>query len=188
MKKKFQLGGIAALTLIGSLTSTQAQTASTDPVGYTTETLEQGFNLIGITLHQPVIAAGVIDDVAASSVTENDVTFTDAGLLGTSGSATYILEITSGTLAGSIQDITAWTANVLTTPDDLLAAGLQVGDTYQIRKASTLADVFGADNSAGLQGVADFNSTNADIVYLTNNSGGFDRLFLLHKQQPAWNN
>jgi hypothetical protein len=169
--KKLQIAGFSALTLLGSMSAMHAQ-ATTTPVGYTTETLAQGFNLIGLTLHQPVSTSGAFTTVADVGVTDTNGDFITA--LGASGSATYILEIKTGALAGSIQDITEWTATTLTTPDDLLAAGALATDTYSIRKATTIADAFGESNTAGfLAG----NASSADIIWIPNGSGGFDKFY-----------
>lgn len=141
---------MAALLLGASGLYAQETTAYTKPSGFVTHTLKAGeFNLLGITLHEAVNAGGSFTAVAGTSLTDTNSDF-DAVL--TSGE-TYILEITEAVdtgLVGTIQVITSWTGSVITTPDDLPADGLAVGDKYQIRKAASLTSIFGADNSAGL--------------------------------------
>ena len=104
MMKNTTITTIAA-ALIGA-SGAMAQTAFSPIVGYTTETINQGFNYIGLTLHEPVAIAGSIDAVASgsggSTLTENDVDL--ISVLGASGSTTYILEITSGPLEGTVQE------------------------------------------------------------------------------------
>lgn len=143
--------------------------AATTPVGYTTETFKAGqFNIFGLTLHNPVLATGQIDAVSGATLTDDEVDF-DAVL--TSG--TYIMEITSGVLEGGIQDVTVWSGNTITTPQDL-SADLVIGDTYQIRAAKTIGEVFGVSNQAGLQ---QGDVSTADMLWIPNGAGGFKKYY-----------
>ncbi|MBN8458706.1 MAG: hypothetical protein J0M04_12800 [Verrucomicrobia bacterium] len=144
-------------------------TAYTTPVGYVTQTLGQNYNLIGLTVHQPTIAAGVIDAESTSSVTDNEVNF---GTLLTAG-ASYVLELGDGT----IQEITAWSGSVLTTPEDITANITPGTTTYKLRKASTISDVFGATNSAGLSPDTDGSLTGTDTVLVLNAAGNFETIY-----------
>lgn len=191
-----------AIAVAGVLTAlpgvVEAQTAAAPVVGTQTQTLIQGFNYIGLTLHKEIIVSGTIDAVASNDngtagdvsddygiITENDVALTTP--LGASGSATYILEITSGSLSGTIQEVTSWTNNTITIPDDLAAESLVSGTTYQIRRACTIADVFGPSNSAGLKPTAAFNSTEADLIYLPDGMGGFKQYYYSsHPSYSGW--
>lgn len=153
-----------------------AQTAYTTPVGYTTKTLKPNiFNLVGLTLHNPTVAAGVIDAVTSSSVTVNEVNFTTTLTEG----STYVLELADGT----VQEITSWSGSVLTTPDDISGLVTPATTTYKIRKASTVSDVFGATNSAGLTPSVDGDfSVNTDLVLIFNGSA-FDTVFYINDGQ-----
>lgn len=184
----FTLGAM----LVGAAASQAQTTAVTKPSGYVTHTLKAGqFNLIGLTLHEPVIAAGVLEDVvpndngtpgASSPEVDDDFSVltddqVDFGAVLTAGK-TYILEITDAadtSLNGTIQEVTVWDNNTITTPQDLHAEGLRAGDKYQLRAAKTISDIFGATNSAGLK--ASTNSGGADVVWLSNVGGGFDKIF-----------
>ena len=169
---------ITMITLAGALLSTAVSaqtTAYSKPSGYVTHTLKAGqFNLIGLTLHEPVTVSGIFETVNGTSLTDDDVDF-DSTL--TAGK-TYILEITENTadptMVGVIQEVTSWTGNTLTTPADLDTDGLATGAKYQLRAAKTIADVFGANNEAGL--LAATNITSADVVWLPNGSG-FDKFY-----------
>ena len=162
---------IAAATACG-LASTVAQTAYTNPVGYSTKTLKPGiFNLVGATLQNPTAAAGVLDAVAAApnSVTDNEVNFTTT----LTGGATYVLEFADGT----VQEITAWSGSVLTTPDNLSGVVTPSSTTYTLRKASTVSDLFGATNSVGLTASVDGDFTaNTDLLLIFNGSS-FDTVY-----------
>lgn len=154
-----------------------AQTTATSPiVGYTTQTIKSGqFNLVGLTLHEAAVAAGTLETVGTTSVTDTGAGF---GTLLTAGK-TYILEIvdTGSPLNGIIQEITAWSGDNLTTPQNLNSLGLAPGTKYSLRPAPTLSDLFGATNTLGLNGTDSFNSNVADLIYVPNGTGGFDRFF-----------
>ena len=170
---------IATTTLIALLWSSatiHAQSSYTKPVGYVTHTLKAGqFNLIGLTLHEPVIISGAFETVATTTLTDDDVTF-DTRL--TTGK-TYILEIKdaeNASLNGAVQQVTSWSGNTLTTPDDLGTDGLVDGDSYQLRASVTIADIFGTNNEAGLAATSNYSINEADVVYIPNGNG-FDRVF-----------
>lgn len=141
---------MAALLLGASGLYAVETTAYTKPSGFVTHTLKAGqFNLIGLTLHEAIIASGSFTTVAGTSLIDSNLDF-DSILI---AEGVYILEITEASdsaLVGTMQEITEWSGNTITTPSDLDASGLVAGDKYQLRKAASLSSVFGADNSAGL--------------------------------------
>jgi uncharacterized protein (TIGR02597 family) len=151
-----------------------AETAYTTPVGYVTETLAPSRdNLIGLTVHSPTVAAGTLDSATSNSVTDAAVNF---GTLLTSGS-TYILEINNGSGEGYIQEITAWTGSTLTTPQNISSVVVGGTTTYQVRKAPTISEIFGATNSVGLTASADGSTTSADVILIPDGLGGFVNVF-----------
>jgi hypothetical protein len=181
MKSKLFLSIFAAATC-GLAYS--AETAYTTPVGYVTKTLKPNiFSLVGVTLHNPTVAAGILDAVTSgpNTVTDNQVDFTATLSVG----STYILELGDGT----VQEITSWSGNVLTTPDDISGLVTPATTKYKLRKASTVSDVFGATNSAGLTPSVDgdftvntdlvliFNGASFDTVYYINDGGGTEGWF-----------
>lgn len=146
-----------------------AQTAYTTPVGYTTQELAPNqFNLIGVTLHQPSIAAGVLDAESSNSVTDNEVNFTT--LLAAGG--TYVLELPNGV----IQEVISWSGSVLTTADNITGSVVPGSTTYILRRADTISSIFGATNSAGLTASADGDLTTCDVVQIYNGTG-FDTVY-----------
>jgi hypothetical protein len=178
MKPIYSYALLAAFAAVGSALAVDA---TTTPVGYKTEVLHTGqFNLIGLTLHRPTISAGILIAENSGYVTAGTVSpasTTDfVALLGTPGPTmpTYILELADG----SIQEITSWTSDgKLTTPQDITSYVTPGTSTYTLRKASTISDVFGATNTAGLQSTTEFDPGQADIVYVPNGSGGSDQFF-----------
>jgi hypothetical protein len=64
---------LLALALTGA---SQAQTAVyTAPVGYTSHTLKQGINALGLTLQTPALATGAFETVTPTTLTDNNVTY-----------------------------------------------------------------------------------------------------------------
>jgi hypothetical protein len=147
-----------------------AQTATTKPVGYRTETVKAGvFNLLSSNLDNPVGAAGTIDTIAGATLTDNEANYTAAFTAG----EPITLKITDGANAGITQDVTAFTAKTLTTAQDISAL-LAAGVKYEVRKTPTVASTFGATNTAGLaQGTA----TSADVLWIPNGAGGYTRVY-----------
>jgi len=147
-----------------------AQTATTKPVGYRTETVKPGvFNLLSPNLDNAVGAAGTIDTIAGATLTDNEANFTAAFTAG----APVTLKITSGANAGITADVTSFTATALTTAQDISAA-LTAGVSYEARKTPTIASLFGATNGAGLLAGS---SASADIVWVPNGTGGYDQIY-----------
>jgi len=144
-------------------------TAYTTPVGYTTTVLAPNqFNLIGLNVHQPTIASGILDTESSTSVTDAEVNFTT---LLTQGQ-TYVLELPSGV----IQEVTAWSGSTLTTSNDITGSVVPSTTTYKLRRASTVGDVFGLTNSAGLTPSTDGDLTTCDLIQIFNGTG-FDTIY-----------
>ena len=131
MKSRFALTILAAVALTGI--SPAQTTARTKPVGYTTQTLAANRqNLVGINLMTPVIASGFFTAVSGTTFSDTNTDFTQAITAG----KTAVLEITSGTAAGTVQDFVSWNGNSITLPAAI--SGAAIGDTYRIRLAPTL--------------------------------------------------
>lgn len=144
-----------------------------------TQTLHTGFNLVGLTLHSSPAASGAIGTVTSSLLSDPKLNLTpQAGAL-------YILEITSGTGNGVAQEIAA--ANIssgsIILTDNITAMGVVSGDSYLLRKAPTLEDIFGTVDSPLKKGAT---PGAADIVWIPNGAGGYDRYFL--NTFNAWRN
>jgi hypothetical protein len=174
MKTTFYSLALAAVScgIVGAQT-----TAFTTPVGYETTTLVQGFNNVGIRVHAPTKAAGTLDVIGASSVQDTTVGVNFLTSLGAVGPL-HILEITSGAAVGTVSEISTWTADTITTVDNLVTAGVLATDTYAIRKAPTLEEIFGAVPASSVL-TANANSAVADIVWVpTAVPGSYTQYFL----------
>jgi len=149
--------------------------AYSKPAGFVTHTLKaQQLNLIGLTLHEPVVYSGSFDAVEGLALRDSNADY-DATLISDSS---YVLEIvdnpTDPSLNGVIQVITDWTAQEITTTADLAGDGLAAGAEYNLRAPKTISDVFGSSNSAGL--TAGANMASADVIWL-HNGVGFDKFY-----------
>lgn len=155
-----------ALVVLFASSSAFAQTpAYSKPSGYTTQNLAaNSFNLVGINVQTPPVVAGTLTDVNGANLTDTDVDFTST----LDASRTYVLEIKSGpgTADGTVQDFASWTGNTITLPGAI--SGITLGDSYSVRVAPTLGEVF-----TGTSITAGFTSLGADIVWIPNGSGGY---------------
>ena len=171
-KSKLVMKNITTFALMSAFASVAATAAVTDPVGYVTHTVTSGvFNLVGPTVHQPKAVASSFDDTSGGTALVDSTTDFDAVL--TAGT-TYVLQITSGAASGLVQEVTSWSGNTINTPQDLTTLGLLDDDAYQVRKASTLSDLFGAANEAGLQ---EGDITTADVIWVPTGSGAFAKFY-----------
>jgi len=160
MKTKLSLLGIIA-SLSAVVTVSAQDSAVTKPVGYHTETiLGEAFTLLGINVGNAVSAAGDFD---ADSAQDNDVDFTT---LLTVGSPYTVQNTTTGESAS----VTSFDANSLTTT----LGNISSGDSYEIRKDSTVNDIFGENNAAGL-GEGDQGS--ADVCWIPQTDGSFVQVY-----------
>lgn len=155
------------------------QTAYTTPVGYATQELKQGVNLVGLTLQTPTLAAGKFETITATTAIDNNITY--APIAG----RVYVLEITSGALTGAIFEVPAAnisgsTITITTVPaTDLVALGLTTSDTYKLRLAPSLVDIFTLNTyAAGGVLAAAVNIANSDVVSIPTGPGTYDKYFL----------
>lgn len=155
-------------------------TAFTTPVGYSGESLQQGMNLVGFTLHKRVISLGTVSSITPDSVTlaESLPEKSSAHDLPLTPGLTYILEITTGAKAGVIQEITAWQGLRLTVAEDLGKAGVAAGDQFRLRRAATLNEVFDPRNTTLQSGP---NPAQADVIFIPEGEsfGQFRQCFIL---------
>jgi hypothetical protein len=177
MKTLIPLTALAALVASGTI---HAQTpAFSKPSGYTTQALSQGTNLVGISLQTPSIASGKFESITSTTLTDNEVTYSPIS------GRTYILEMTSGSQVGSIFEVPAAnisgsTITITTVPaTNLTTLGLTTNDTYNLRVAPTLVDIFSLTPlaSGGVLHAA-LNVANSDIVFVPVSPGVFERYFL----------
>jgi hypothetical protein len=101
-------------------------------------------------------------------VTLEDTAATDFTTILNDPAATYVVEILDGAAAGEVAEIT----NIQpTTFDTAGTLNVAAGDSYQLRTAPTLNEVFGTSLTGS------FNAAAADVVWLPNGAGGFNTYF-----------
>jgi uncharacterized protein (TIGR02597 family) len=147
-----------------------AQGVATNPVGYITLDIagtggvgSSAVSVLGAPLQNAVDVAGALTGVSGTTLTSSTAAF------GSYAGAHYI-QITSGSNVGVITTVLSSTATTLTTADDI--STLITGDeNFEIRAYTTLADVFGAANEAGIGSGASSALADELLVY---NGEGFD--------------
>ena len=175
--------GLSAL-LMGSAA---AQSSVSQPVGYETITVPNGFSYAGLRLHAAPIGSGAATTVAGTTITvANGIV--DAMVAGT----TYIFEVIDGDAVGAVVLVETFDAvsDTLTLGDDI-SGDFVNGNSFIIRPAATLASVFGSDNSAGLDS-GEAGPGGADSVWIPDGTGGFDRYYFddlnATSFDPSWSN
>lgn len=174
--KHFKLLGCAALSCLFAFV-TQAQSVSSTPVGYVTQTINAGtgtgrvFTPIALPLYSPSSVANATGDIG--SVSSTGFTVNGANFPTLSDAATpYAVRITSGTLAGVNFHISANTADSITVDFSLSSAsstsGLAADDTYEIIDVDTLNSLLGGPADGVIFSAA--TQADADVVYVF--SGG----------------
>lgn len=166
--KKLTITTLSAILL--SAVGAHAE-AYTKPIGYETLTIEPGFNMVGVRLHEPVLGTGTLGAPSGSNLPTDladlDVVIGDDATVGM-----VIIEVTSGDNAGMIIECDTWTGANFTGVAGL-TADLE-GDVFQARLAPTLAGLFGADNSAGFQ---QGTLTTADVIWVASGAGSFNKYY-----------
>jgi uncharacterized protein (TIGR02597 family) len=164
---------VAAYALTVTDAFSQAE-STTDPVGLIELPISGGspaspkLSLVSPTLTRPVSWQGSITAISGTTISVDGAPWTAGQFNGSNG--VYYVEVisaTDATKSGALSDISATTASTVTTADDLTSPTIfaKVGDTIKIRKHVTISDVFGATNSAGLQGSFDASLADQILVY-----------------------
>ncbi len=119
----------------------------------TTGSQSPAYSYLGLSLTNPTSYTGTITTWDGPSITQPQAPWSDDQFNGANGE--FFLEITSGPNAGFMTDILATDGATKTlTLDDDLSALLQGGEAFRIRGHRTIADVFGPNNEAGLNGAS----------------------------------
>jgi uncharacterized protein (TIGR02597 family) len=141
-----------------------------------------------------VAAQGASTAIGTNTVTDTTSTWTDnqynGVVIGTTTYPAYFVEITGptgGSGIGTMYDITgtnAATHTVTVTPN--LAAGIAAGATYRIRPHWTISSVFGATDTAGLQGGTSPSLADKILVYNTTTAGYDSYYYKTNGTTPGW--
>jgi hypothetical protein len=161
--------GLSAL-LAGSAA---AQESASKPVGYETLTVANGFNYLGLRLHEAPVASD-----AAVAVDGATITVPDGVADALDASTSYLFEVTGGDAAGAVVTVASFdaAADTITVSDAAISDDFFEGEAFTIRPAATLASVFGAANESGLDSGGG-GPVGADQVWVPDGAGGFDKFY-----------
>jgi len=180
MKTSHLLSFPLAIALAVATTNAHATSSYTDPVGYNTVVVPGNqISIASFNLTQPTLYQRAITDFDGAVIFDDDQAWPAAGELpagelgavNSDNKSLYYVEFRSGEFAeGLIIDIVAVDReeNSLTLADDVSIL-LDGDESYAIRKHTTFADAFGADNSAGFK--AGTTAGSADKLYWINSNG-----------------
>lgn len=177
---------IVSLALTIALPSLHAQTATTDPVGFTTVNITAGTGtakrntffslpLLEVPTTFTGKVAGTVTSVTATTISDSSANWA-AGSLSQAASP-YVVMMTSGGAKGAMFLVSSTAPNTATTltvssndttqVPNLSTLGVATGDTYKIFACDTLSSFFGAPSPSGVLGGASQNS--ADTIIITVN-------------------
>ncbi len=161
--------------LLFGVTAVSAQTttatATTIPSGYVTHIISPGFNMLGLTVHNPVLLSGLLGQPAGEEL-PTDVADLSVALGNSTADSMVIIEITGGDNDGTVIEALSWSAAKFTGISGLDAS--LSGDTFQVRMAPSISDLFGASNSAGFQ-AGDLQT--ADLIWISGGDGSFNKYY-----------
>ena len=152
---KHNLSLLTGALFIAASAGVNAQTtAVTDPVGYITINVagtasQYTYSAIAPTLVNKVEFSGVV-----SAISADGRTLTVSGLTGTFTSG-YWIEVTNGAGEGAWTNVTGNSPTTITTVDSMTPFITAGTSTVKLRQHVTIAQFFGATNTAGLQAGAD---------------------------------
>jgi uncharacterized protein (TIGR02597 family) len=151
--------------LLVAATGCYAQTAVTDPVGYITINVAgtaaaTTYSAIAPTLVNKVEFSGVV-----TAISGDGKTLSLTGLTASAFGPNFWLEITNGTGEGAWTNIVSNSATGITVSDAMTTFVTAGTTTIKVRQHVTIAQFFGANNTAGLQGGADPGQAD-EVVFL----------------------
>ncbi len=176
--------------LVAAVMAGNAQTTvNSDIVGYQTSTIagkgsgSSFLSFVPNNLSKSAIYTG------SASASGTMITFPDASLTGTlgpvSGVPTHYLLVKSGTGAGFVSDVTAFTAGSVTTADDL-SSSITAGTTVSVVPHTKLTDILGTTTGLLITGGASV--TVADNVYLVDSTGTLKTYYYKTGIGAGWKN
>ena len=163
------------------------QTAYTNPVGYTTQALPANITtLVGLNVLTPTLASGTLTNVSGATLTDTAVDFTTTLVYAIPPSLTptpiqmAVLEITSGTAAGTVQEFITYSGNTITLPSAI--TGIAIGDKYSIRRAPFLQEIFPANTGVVASAIG---ATGADVIWVPTGTGTYTKYWWKNGSPPV---
>ncbi|MDA0848636.1 MAG: hypothetical protein O2827_02640 [Verrucomicrobia bacterium] len=170
--KTLKLLGCALLSGLFAFVS-QAQSVSSTPVGYVTQTINAGtgtgrvLTAFALPLYSPAVS-GSVSSIASNVITSDGASFGDLAQAATP----YSLKVVSGTLAGKYFPITANSATTVTVTGDL--TGLAANDSYEVVEVDTLSSLFGSPSDGVIYGGA---KDDADLIWVLSSTGTWSKYY-----------
>ncbi len=182
---------VAAALALG--VSANAQSVTTDPVGFTTLTVNakpasiRGFTYLSLDLTQLPAYKGLVTAVSSSG-SPTVLTFPAHSFsTGQYDNIAYV-EVTNGSNAGRISVIATTTdsasASTLTLADDISSSVTANTSTVKVTPMWTFGTAFGVNNSAGFQGGV--TPSSSDVVQLFKPSTGASTLYYYNTTNSRW--
>ena len=183
------------VTLAFAFSAPGQTTVATDPVGFTTLTVNakpasiRGFTFLSLDLTRLPVFQGVVPTVSTNGSNQTVLTFPattfQSGAFNTVASgASHYIEVTNGSIAGRLSDIVSNTDSAITLADNITSSLTAGTSTIRIRPNWTIATVFGANNSAGLAGGP--TATSADIIQIFHPADGTSSLYFYDTVNNRW--
>lgn len=121
---------------------------------------QQRYSYLAVAMFHPSSFAGTVTAVSSNAVIDANASWTQNQFDGTNG--VHYIEFENGAMADIL--LTDAATRSLSFPGTL-PEGVTVGDSFKVRKHTTIADIFGPNNETGLQ--AGLNSSQADNILLS---------------------
>jgi len=162
---KYNVSLLTGALFVAAVAGSHAQTAVTDPVGYITINVAgtaaaTTYSAIAPTLVNKVEFSGVV-----TAISGDGKTLTVSGLTANAFATGFWVEVTNGTGEGAWTNVTGNTATTITTADSMTPFVTAGTTTIKVRQHVTIAQFFGATNTAGLQGGSDLGEAD-EIVFI----------------------
>ena len=187
---------ITTALLVAVCLATLAPAQTTDPVGFTTATVNgkpagiRGFTFLSLDLTRLPVFQGVVPTVSTNGsnqtvLTFPAATFTASAFNTTAVGASHYVELTNGGgNAGRLVDIVSNTDSAITLAENVTALFPAGSATITLRPNWTFSTVFGTNNSAGLGGGS--NAAVADIVQIFHPENGTTYLYFYNTSTSRW--
>lgn len=174
------------ITLSALLLCTVKAQYTTQPVGISKVTIHgtggeraASFTPLAVTYEQPELLSATITSASGSALTLDIASMTANEYAGTdpNGDPTHYVMLTSGDQEGLALEITGNSADTLTLSSSNLESLSLAGATVDILAHTTLAEIFGAENTYGLTSGSSVTSSDRIYVMQADGSGTWNSYF-----------
>ena len=196
MKPSISILSIAAIVLAGTIASSHAQNATTDPVGFVTTTVRASSNGVSfaVTPISPVmLAASSVNGTTLGTLTavsSSNLTIDSAAWVTNQLSASDVCVLfKTGNLTGLVVPVVSNTSDTITASTDginLSSSGANIGDQVQLIQGDNILSMFGTPVDGVVGGNAtQFSAGQTDRVSVRDISGTL-RTYYYNTQFNQW--